>query len=226
VTNTRRDLLERTTALVLGAAFLAGGALPAGLGFVRPVRAQAPSEEELMLPGPLGDLPLGSAQAPCTIIEYASLTSGPCAVFATKAYPVLKERYIDTGKVRFILRAFPLDPLAEAGFMLARCADTENKGDKYHAAIKLLFQHQKDWVVRQPLEALLTISGQMGFSRESFEACLSDQQLLDGIRADHERAAAIFGVNSAPTFFINGRVYRGVILFDEFEKLIQPYVKS
>src|SRR5580692_8074352 len=80
---------------------------------------------ELMAPPPLGDESLGSANAPVTIIEYASMTCPHCAHFHEATFPELKKKYIDTGKVRFIMREFPLDPLAAAGFMLARCSAQE-----------------------------------------------------------------------------------------------------
>ena len=82
---------------------------------------------------------LGPADAKVTIVEYASLTCSHCAAFHKDTWPELKKRYIDTGKVRFILREFPLDPLATAGFMLARC-DGEAK---YYPITDLLFDQQR-----------------------------------------------------------------------------------
>src|ERR1700716_3896522 len=129
--------------------------------------AQAPSNEELMQPGPLGEQALGSAEAPVTFIEYASMTCSPCANFAVNVFPTVKSRYIDTGKVRYIMREFPLDPLAAAGFMLARCS-----GDKYYDVIDALFQTQQKWAfVRDPLPQLLAIAKQLGFTQQSFDEC-------------------------------------------------------
>jgi protein-disulfide isomerase len=175
-----------------------------------------------MQAGPLGEPALGSAEAPVTLIEYASMTCSHCANFAVKVFPTLKSKYIDAGKVRYILREFPLDPLAAAGFMLARCA-----GDKYYEVIEALFQTQQKWAfVRDPLPQLLAIARQLGFTQQSFDECLANQKVLDGIDWVRQRAAEKFGVNSTPTFFINGTIHRGEMTLEETEKQLQPYLKS
>jgi protein-disulfide isomerase len=176
---------------------------------------------ELMTPGPLGEQALGEANAPVTIIEYASMTCPHCAHFHETAYPELKKRYIDTGKVRFIFREFPLDPLAAAGFMLARCAGP----NKYFPVIETLFAQQKEWVVEKPLQPLLTIARQAGFTQESFDACLKDQRMLDGIEEVRARGTK-FQVTSTPTFFINGKKLSGAPTIEELAKQIEPYLKG
>jgi protein-disulfide isomerase len=179
------------------------------------------SMEELMTPSPLGDQILGSAEAPVTIIEYASMTCPHCAHFHETTFPDLKKKYIDTGKVRFIFREFPLDPLAAAGSMLARCA-----GDgKYFPMIESLFAQQKDWVTQKPLQPMLGIAKQAGFTQESFDKCLANQAMLDGIEASRNRAQKL-GVNSTPTFFINGKIYRGAMTVEELDKQVAPYLKG
>jgi len=216
---TRRDFLE-----TVGALALAGGAV-ATLGetaLAAPAGPQTVSIEELMSPGALPDQVLGAAEAPVTIVEYASMTCPHCAAFHETTYPELKKRYIDSGKVRFIFREFPLDPLAAAGFMLARCA-----GDgKYYPMIETLFHQQKTWAVQKPIPPLLAIAKQAGFSQQSFEQCLANQKLLEDIEKVRERAANKFGVASTPTFFINGERVTGAISIEELEKKIQPYLKS
>jgi protein-disulfide isomerase len=133
----------------------------------------------------------------------------------------LKQKWIDTGKARFILREFPLDPLATAGFMLARCAGN----DKYYAIVDLLFSQQKNWAFsNKPVEALLSLVKQAGFSQESFEACLKNQQIYDAVNAVRDRAAQKLGVSSTPTFFINGQVQRGAMTVEEFDKILTPLV--
>jgi hypothetical protein len=149
-------------------------------GLLRPALAQTPSATDLLQPGPLGEMVLGAENAPVTIIEYASMTCGHCAEFHNKTYPRLKERYIDTGKVRFIFREFPLDPLAAGAFMLARCAGKDDTG-KYFALVETLFHQQRDWVVQRPLGPLKSIAKQAGFTEQAFEQCLANQQVLDGI---------------------------------------------
>jgi protein-disulfide isomerase len=203
---TRREFTAGTAAL----------AIVAGLGGIQAAFAQ--SQSDLMQAGPLEEMVLGSANAPVTVIEYASMTCGHCANFAVKTFPELKSKYIDTGKVRFIFREFPLDPLAAAGFMLARCAGGT---DKYFAIVDTLFHQQKDWVVQQPLAPLKAIAKQAGFTEQSFETCLADQKLLENLEKVRQRASDVLKVNSTPTFFINGKVHRGDIPLAELEKQIQ-----
>lgn len=205
---TRRHAL-RTMASGAGAALLS----PALPGF-------AQTAQDLAVAGPLGDVWLGSPDAKCTIIEYASLTCSHCATFHKETYPALKERYIDTGKVRFTLREFPLDPLATAGFMLARC-----EPDKYYAITDFLFDQQRAWAfVDKPLDALQGMMRQAGLSKEKFEACLKDQKLYDAVTAVKDRGLKTLKVDSTPTFFINGQKHAGSMTVDELEKIIKPII--
>ena len=180
------------------------------------------SVAELMAPGPLGDQVLGSPDAPVTIIEYASMTCPHCAHFHETTYPEMKKKYIDTCKVRFIFREFPLDPLAAAGSMLARCAGN----DKYFPMIESLFAQQKDWVIQKPLQPMMAIAKQAGFTQESFDKCLANQQMLDGIEAGRTRAVQKLNVNSTPTFFINGKIFRGALTVEELDKQVALYLKG
>ena len=184
-----------------------------------PALAQNVAPQDLAVPGPLGDVALGPADAKVTIIEYASLTCSHCAAFHKESWPELKKRYIDTGKVRFILREFPLDPLATAGFMLARC-DGEGK---YYPITDLLFDQQRNWAfTEKPLDALRSMMRQAGFSQEKFDACLKDQKLYDAVNAVKNRGMDQFKVDSTPTFFINGQRHPGNLSIDELEKIIKP----
>jgi protein-disulfide isomerase len=180
------------------------------------------STAELMAPGPLEDMVLGKADAPVTIIEYASMTCPHCANFSEHTYPELKKRLIDTGKVRFIFREFPLDPLAAAASALARCAGK----DKYFAMVEALFQQQREWVVRSPAEKLKAIARQAGMSEQSFDACLENQEMIKSIEATRDRAAQKFGVQSTPTIFINGKKFGGSLAIEEIERAVAPYLKT
>ena len=122
--------------------------------------------------------------------------------FHETTYPELKKKYIDTGKVRFIFREFPLDPLAAAASMLARCAGK----DKYFPLIETLFAAAEGWAVQKPLQPMLAIAKQAGFTQQSFDECLANQQMLDGIEEARTRGGEKFNVNSTPTFFINGKI--------------------
>jgi protein-disulfide isomerase len=171
---------------------------------------------KLLEAGTLPDMVIGKADAPVTIVEYASMTCPHCAHFHETTLPALKTKYIDTGKARLIYREFPFDPLAEAGFMLARCSK-----DNYFPMVDVLFKQQQSWAGSQnPKDALLQISKLAGFTQESFEACLTDQKLLDDIRAVRARGENDFKVDSTPTFFINGKVYKGAMTIEEMSAVI------
>jgi protein-disulfide isomerase len=175
---------------------------------------------KLLQPGTLPEMSLGKPDAKVTIVEYASMTCPHCAHFHATTLPDLKAKYIDTGKVRLVFREFPWDPRAEAGFMLARCS-----GDNYFAMVDVLFKQQMQWAgVENSKDALLQISKLAGFTQEKFEACLTDQKLLDDVRAVQKRGADEFGVNSTPTFFINGGRYPGAMSIEEFSAILDPLV--
>jgi len=216
---TRRKLLIATTVLAIGAAGTMSGLLPP---FTLPAFADDPSPADLAVAPPDGDVVIGSDKAPVTIIEYASMTCPHCAHFEENTLPELKKRYIDTGKVRYMMREFPLDALAAAGFMLARCAGK----DKYEAVIETLFAKQSDWAVQQPIEPLKAIAKQFGFTEESFSACLANQKVLDNIQTVRDHATQKLGVNSTPTFFINGKRLVGDLSIDQIVKEITPYLKE
>ncbi len=220
VLRSHRGLLETAaaTALTIAGLFVIGNP-PAS------VRAEAAGVpvNELMAAEALPDIALGSSDAPVTIVEYASMTCSHCAAFYATTFPELKSKYIDTGKVRFILREFPLDPLAAAGFMVARCAGD----DKRNAIVELLFAQQKNWVFTdKPVEALANLIKQTGMSQTSFEACLKNQDLYNKIAKVHDQAAEKFGVNATPTFFINGKKQNGEMNSDALAKLIDPMLKG
>jgi protein-disulfide isomerase len=138
---------------------------------------------------------------------------------------MVRSKYIDTGKVRYVFREFPLDIKAAAGSMLGRCIAKDDSG-KYFAVIDMLFKQQNDWVMKNTTETLTRIGKQAGLSQQQVEDCLKDQALLDKIAADQKYASEVLKVNSTPTFFINGEVIKGEASFEEFEKKIAPLLKS
>jgi protein-disulfide isomerase len=184
--------------------------------------APAPSGKvdmaKLLEEGALPDKTIGNADAPVTIVEYASMTCSHCATFHVETLPAIKEKYIDTGKARLVFREFPFDPRAEAGFMLARCA-----GDNYFPMIDVLFRQQMNWAAAENVkDAMFQLAKLAGFTQESFNACLTDQNLLDQVRAVQKRGAEEFRIDSTPTFIINGKVYKGAMSIDEFSAVIDP----
>ena len=211
---TRRNLLVGASAI----AIVAAHRRHRGLARRSPPPRRASTAAELLVPPPLGDRALGKDDAPVTIVEYASMTCPHCAHFHETTYPELKKRYIDTGKVRFIFREFPLDPLAAGASMLARCADK----DKFYPLIETLFQQQRQWAVEKPIPQLMAIAKQAGMSEQTFNACLSDQKMLDAMQAEQKRATDKFGVNSTPTLFINGKKQVGGVVDRGLAKAIDP----
>lgn len=178
------------------------------------------SVEELLKPGPLPEQVLGSASAPVTIVEYSSLTCPHCAAFHKKTFHELKKKYIDTGKVRFISREFPTGNLAAAAFMLARCVGKRGKG-KYFPFLNALFATQEKWAFAgNPVPPLEKMAKQAGLSSAEFEACINDEKLFGDVRSILDRGANKFGVDSTPTFFINGKRVRGNQELKVFEKII------
>lgn len=197
------------------------GAAAVGLAFTGSSNAQTAEAKvdaaKVAESGKLKDMVYGQEDAPVTIVEYASLTCSHCADFTLNTFPAIKEKYIDTGKARLIFREFPFDPRATAAFMLARCAPEE----RYFPMIDVFFKQQQQWATAPDgKEALLQIAKLAGFTQESFEACLTNQQLLDDVRATMERGSEEFGVNATPTFFINGQKYAGALSVDEMSAII------
>jgi protein-disulfide isomerase len=205
---------------------LTGLAALAGLSPLRLIgEAFAQSAADVAKPVSLPDMALGPADAKVTITEFASMTCPHCAAFNAEVFPKIKSEYIDTGKVRYIFREFPLDIKAAAGSMLSRCI-AKDDAPKYFAVTDLLFRQQNDWVVKNTTETLTRIGKQAGLSQQEVEACLKDQTLLDKIAADQKYASDVLKVDSTPTFFINGEKIKGETSIEEFEKRINALLKD
>ena len=219
---TRREFCQRTAAIALATALTPISVLP-------PFRIEASAQTippgELMKPDGLPEMAIGNDKASVTIIEYASMTCSHCAHFQETTFPELKKRYIDTGKVRYIFREFPLDKLAAAAFMLARCA-AKDDSEKYFAFIDTMFRQQRQWAIEKPIPPLLAIAKQAGLTEQTFNACLANQQMLDGIESIRQRAIDKFKVQSTPAFFINGTLHLGALTIDDMAKVIDPYLKG
>jgi protein-disulfide isomerase len=197
--------------LILGATTLAAmtGFAARGHAAVDIAALHAPPEE--------GEMAMGPDTAKVTVVEYASASCPHCANFYKETFPSLKKEYIDTGKIRFIFREYPHDQAAFAAFVLARCAPKE----KYFPLIDMFFQQQDVWL-RAPREELQKIAQLAGFTKESFEACLKNEAVAKGILAVRDKATNEFGVQSIPTFFVNGEEIKGETKIEEFRKLIDP----
>jgi protein-disulfide isomerase len=212
---------DKTWLYIVGAAAAAAALVGAvvywqsGPGGATPGEKKDPDLAALMAPGPLPDISLGKEDAPNTIVEYASMTCPHCAQFHKVVLPDLQKKYIDTGQARLILREFPLDGLAVAAFMLARCAGP----DRYYPMVGALFDTQETWAVpgAEGKEKLLLIAKQAGFSKEKFDQCVADKELFQKIVDTRTRANEEFGVDSTPSFFVNGKRLTGEHTLQDFE---------
>jgi protein-disulfide isomerase len=180
--------------------------------------AKAPTANAAALP----DMELGKPDAPVTIIEYSSLSCPHCAAFHKDVLPALKSEYIDTGKARYVMREFPLNESALGGAVIARCLDPS----RFFAFTGLLFSKQEDWAFKKdaftPLKGL---AKQAGMTGEEFDKCINDdalQQKVLAVRDSGEKK----GVNSTPSFFVNGMPLKGAPTLQNFVDAMKPYLST
>ena len=189
----------------------------------RPALADNATASLVAKPVALPDMAIGSAKAPVTIVEYSSMTCPHCAAFAENVFPMLQSKYIDTGKVRFVSREFPLDIKAAGASMLARCA-ANGDAQKYFDAVAMLFKQQQE-LVENTTDTLKAVGDKFGMSGDAVETCEKDNTLLDKLKSDQDFAYDKLKVDATPTFFINGERVKGSMSFEEFEKKLAPLLK-
>ena len=169
------------------------------------------------------DIILGDADAPVTVIEYSSMTCSHCASFHAKTLPKLKEQYIETGKVKFIMRAFPLDNLAGAAAMLARCVAE----DKYYPFVDMLFEKQSQWArADDPVKELRQVSKIAGFTEERFNQCVTDQEALEYIQQVRAQGDQKYDIRATPTLIINGQKLEGAQPIERLKAIIDPLLED
>ena len=169
------------------------------------------------IPVEVDDFVIGEATAPVTIIEYASLTCSHCAQFHNQVLPALKKGLIASGKVQFVFRDFPLDQLAMAGSVLARCAGR----DRYFAFLDVLFRDQSSWARSQdPFRALSQIARLGGIGKDKFQSCLGDKKLQEDILKKRLDGNQKYQVNSTPTLFINGKKFSGGLTLGQIKAVV------
>jgi len=214
--------LNRREVLVFSAAASATGMIGAGPAFA--AEGDQHDEAKLMQPDGVADRFIGGADAAVTVIEYASPTCSHCAAFHINTFPRLKETYIDTNKIKFILRPFVRNVLDAVVFLVAEAAGKEAGGEEaYHAIIDAYFKTQAQWAQAQrPRDALLEIALQHGFTEESFDAALTNQVLFEGMETLREQATNEFDLSGTPTFYINGKQLSGDKSFDQLAAEIDP----
>jgi len=195
----------------------------AGATRVAEAQTQAPAAAPESVSRQFEDVVLGDPNAPVTVIEYASMTCPHCAAFHANTLPELKKQYIDTGKVKYIMRAFPLDNLAAAAFMLARCVDN----DKYYPFVDMLFEKQSQWAnSSDPLSELRQITKVAGFTEAKFDRCIRDQEALDYIQQVRDTGNQQYDIRSTPTLIINGQKLEGNRSFSALQDVIDPLLSE
>jgi protein-disulfide isomerase len=182
--------------------------------------AQSAVAAAVAKPVSLPDIAIGSAKAPITLTEYSSMSCPHCAAFGQNVLPMLRSKYIDTGKVRFVFREFPLDIKAAAASILARCIGNGDS-EKYLSAVETMFKLQ-DRLMMQTKDTLFYIGRQYGMSEQDVETCEKDQAQFDRLSDDQQYAVRELKVTSTPTFFLNGERLQGSMSFEELEERIKP----
>jgi protein-disulfide isomerase len=178
----------------------------------------APAQQALDPAAALQERSIGSPDAPLTVIEYFSLTCPHCAGFHNDVYGDLKKKYVDTGKVRFVYREFPLNGVDLRAAMMARCADPR----RYAGLIQVLFKNQSSWAQsNDPVGELAKIGRLAGIDDATFQSCIANEELANGLLAERQNASSQ-GVQSTPTFAIDGQLYAGSRSIEEFSEIIDP----
>lgn len=154
-----------------------------------------------------GAMILGDENAPVTIVEYASTVCPACAAFHIQLFPKIKEKYIDTGMIRFEYREFPTNPqnLAYAGAYLARCSATDKGAPAYFAMLKTLYEHQREWAYGQtPGDELEKLAAQVGIDRDGLEQCFYREDVVEAVKANIRTGIEEDDVRSTPTLMVDG----------------------
>jgi len=181
-----------------------------------------PTLEQVMAPGPLPEMSIGRPDAPVTIIKYASLTCPYCRKFQLETFPVLKREYIDTGKVRFIIREFPIGFQSGAATIALRCAAPSQYLPLYERFLK----HQARWVSQEVrYDPIFRIAKHAGLSRAEFDVCVKDESLVGKLQQIKDRGRKL-GVIGTPNFFVNGKLYKRVLTMKDFHTFVSEAVAN
>lgn len=182
-----------------------------------------PTLAEVIPPGPdLPEIALGRADAPVTIIKYMSLTCPHCRAFHRDVFPQLKREYIDTGKVRFVLREFPIGKSSGTATIALRCAPT----DKYVALYGKYLDQQASWVAQEiRFDAIFAVAQQVGVTRAQFDQCLQNQPMIDGLKRIKDRGRTL-GIIGTPNFFIQNKRVKSTLTMAEIRSQVDPLLSG
>ncbi len=179
-----------------------------------------PSLAEVLKPGELPEMALGRPDAPVTIIKYASMTCPYCRQFQRETFPVLKREYIDTGKVRFIIREFPIGHQSGLATIALRCAPA----DKYFVLYDKFMVQQPAWVSQEVRpDPIFKVAAQVGMTRAQFDSCRQNRRMINALNQVKERGRTL-GVIGTPNFFVDGKLVKSVIGIKEVRDMVDPIV--
>ncbi|MCU0954632.1 MAG: DsbA family protein [Hyphomicrobium sp.] len=180
---------------------------------------QNPTLAEVVTPGPdLPEMYLGRADAPVTIVQYASLTCPHCRAFHRDVFPQLKREYIDTGKVRYVLREFPIGKTSGTATIALRCAEP----GKYFELYGKFLEQQASWVSQDVrLDPIFAVAQQVGMTRPEFDRCLQNQAMIDGLKRVKDRGRTL-GIIGTPNFFIQNQRVKSTLTMAEIRSKVDP----
>jgi protein-disulfide isomerase len=179
---------------------------------------QNPTLQDVLTPGELPEMALGRADAPVTIIKYASLTCPHCRAFHKNVFPQLKREYIDTGKVRFVIREFPIGKTSGNATIALRCAPP----DKYFELYGKYLEQQSSWVSQEVrLDPIFAVAQQVGMTRAQFDQCLQNQGMINALKGVKDRGRTL-GIIGTPNFFIQNKLVKSTLTMAEIRSQVDP----
>ncbi|MGE3230137.1 MAG: DsbA family protein [Hyphomicrobium sp.] len=181
-----------------------------------------PTVAEIMQTGTLPEMSLGKPDAPVTIVQYASLTCPHCRAFHRETFPEFKRTYIDTGKVRYILREFPIGKQSGNATIALRCAPP----GKYFTLYGKYMEQQAAWVSQEVrLEPILAVAKQVGMTQPQFDACLKNQAMIDGLKWVKDRGRTL-GIIGTPNFFVQGKLVKKTLAMSDIREMVEPLLSA
>lgn len=179
---------------------------------------EKPTLADIFAPAPMPEMSWGRADAPVTIVQYASLTCRHCQHFHAVTFPELKRAYIDTGKVRYVLREFPIGRQSGMATVALRCAAP----DKYLQLYGKFMEQQNNWVSQEVrLDPIFAVAQQVGMKRAEFDACRENQGMIENLKWVKDRGRKL-GIVGTPNYFVNDQLIKKELSLADIQALVEP----